>query len=268
MNKFISLFVPLPLLQIGSRINCLESDLRVDAIYIELHKDSDIVDHPTFLPKLFTFSFYGIFLPQLSSYLTKRIQTVKKQLLYYNKYCYNNHLPKEITVLWRPTGLSLGSFIFIYLYFTLMMYQKSSCTFLLFDDDLKIYRSVTVVSDALLLQEELNSLSSWCSRNEISFNLTKCHVTCSSRKLEVFNYPCYYLQYILSPVDTVRDSEMYFPSLLSFLAHCQYIGRCGFKTLGFIYRSFKLFSNTITLQTPYRSLLHSWVWIRHLWLLL
>lgn len=126
MNKFISLLVALPLLQIGSRINCLESDLRVDAIYIELHKDSDIVDHPTFLPKLFAFSFYGIFLPQLSSYLTKRIQTVKKQLLYCNKYCYNNHLPKEITVLWRPTGLSLGSFTFIYLYFTLMMYQKSS----------------------------------------------------------------------------------------------------------------------------------------------
>lgn len=57
MNKFISLFVPLSLLQIRSGINCLESDLWVDAIYIELHKFSDIVDHPTFLPKLFAFSF-------------------------------------------------------------------------------------------------------------------------------------------------------------------------------------------------------------------
>lgn len=77
MNKFISLFVPLSLLQIRSRIKCLESDLRVDAIYIELHKDSDIVDHPTLLPKLFAFSFYGTFLPRLSSYLTNRSQTVK-----------------------------------------------------------------------------------------------------------------------------------------------------------------------------------------------
>lgn len=52
-----------------------------------------------------------------------------------------------------------------------------NCTFLLFENDLKIYRSATIVSDALLLQEELNSLSSWCSRNEISFNLTK--VSCN-----------------------------------------------------------------------------------------
>lgn len=76
------------------------------------------------------------------------------------------------------------------------------------------------MSNARLLQEELNSLSSRCSRNEIGFNLTKCHVTRSSRTLKVFNYPCHYLQYILSPVDTIRDSEMYFPILLSFLAHC------------------------------------------------
>lgn len=56
MNKFISLFVPLSLLQIKSRINCLERDLRIDAIYIELHTDSDTVDHPTLLTKLFAFS--------------------------------------------------------------------------------------------------------------------------------------------------------------------------------------------------------------------
>lgn len=115
MNKFISLFVPLPLLQIGSRINCLESDLRVDAIYIELHKDSDIVDHPTFLPKLFTFSFYGIFLPQLSSYLTKRIQTVKSNCCIITNIVTITIFLKRLLCSDVPQACHLGPlFLFIY----------------------------------------------------------------------------------------------------------------------------------------------------------
>lgn len=75
-NEQIYFFVR-ALIATSNKFNCLESDLRVDAIYIELHKDSDIVDHPTLLPNLFASSFYGTFSPRLSSYLTNRIQTVK-----------------------------------------------------------------------------------------------------------------------------------------------------------------------------------------------
>jgi len=52
----------------------------------------------------------------------------------------------------------------------------ASLFFLLYADDIKIYRTVSNVNDSIFLQSDLDSIGSWCSKNSLPLNLNKCHI--------------------------------------------------------------------------------------------
>lgn len=52
--------------------------------------------------------------------------------------------------------------------------QHSS--FLLFADDLKLFRLITSEKECKLLQEDLNNVSELCITNEMHFNINKCQI--------------------------------------------------------------------------------------------
>ena len=52
----------------------------------------------------------------------------------------------------------------------------SNSKFVMFADDLKIFKLISSESDALGLQSDLRKVEDWCRRNNLRINAHKCHV--------------------------------------------------------------------------------------------
>lgn len=71
-----------------------------------------------------------------------------------------------------PQGSHLGPILFSI--FVNDIGNDFNSEYLLFADDLKVYRSITSVLDSHLLQQDVDNLSGWCTRNELDLNFKKC----------------------------------------------------------------------------------------------
>ena len=204
----------------------IEEGLQVDAVYADLRKAFDSVNHPILFSKLCALGVHGNLVDWLSSYITDRTQIVK----------INDCLSKGIAVRsGAPQGSHLGPLLFI-LFINDISDVFMSSRFCLFADDLKIYRPVTSVDDAVLLQRDLERLTAWCSINKLYFNVSKCHIIRFSRSNTKIIYPYSLDNTSLSSVNTIRDLGILFSDDLSFHAHYLFTANSAFKALGFIYR--------------------------------
>ena len=139
----------------------------VDSVCKDFSKAFDRVDHGLLVNKLQRVGFGGVMLKWLASYLYQRSQCVKIKNFVSVKMC----VPSGV-----PQGSHLGPLLF-----NLFVNDISVCfvnsDFLLFADDLKIYRAVRNVSDTLVLQDDLDRLYDWSIKNKLSLNVSKCTVT-------------------------------------------------------------------------------------------
>lgn len=126
--------------------------------------------------------------------------------------------------------------------------DKLQCNYLLYADDLKIYRRIMSVSDAVTLQRDLDTLSEWCRKNKLYLNINKCcyiHFT-NNKTILSFNYQID--NTVIKRVTTVKDLGILFDAKLSFVPHIESIVSRANKMLGFILRITKDFSDTNTLK--------------------
>jgi len=122
---------------------------------------------------------------------------------------------------------------------------------------MKIYRIIKSPTDNLLLQEDLNRLSTWCTQNNLSLNVNKCKIlTFSKNRNPALNN--YYIDNIkLDRVYLYKDLGIYFDPSLSFNEHYIYIQNKASSMLGFINRSCKDFVNPLALKSLYCSFVRS-----------
>lgn len=81
-----------------------------------------------------------------------------------------------------PRGLHLGPVLFL-LYINDISNVFADSSFLVFADDLKLFRTVDCLDDTLLLQGDLDSFASWCRCNDLAISKDKCKVTRFSRNM-------------------------------------------------------------------------------------
>jgi len=140
---------------------------QMDTIYTDLAKAFDTVCHSALKAKLSKLGFHSSFLNWIS-YLDNRRYHVEVGSALSHPYKATSGLPQ---------GSSLGPLLFI-----IFINDIAACiyfsNFLLSADDLKIYRTVSTVNYSILLQSDLDSISSWCSKNNliINLNLNKYHI--------------------------------------------------------------------------------------------
>lgn len=162
-------------------LKALDTGVQVDVIYTDFAKAFDKVNHLTLLSKL---NYYGLSNPLVkffSSYLHNRIQ--------YVSYC--GFSSSEFRALSGvPQGSNLGPLLF-----TLFINNISeciiNCNYLLYADDLKLFRTINNVSDCLKIQEDVDRLVSW-SNDHLKFHVDKCFVMNFTKKSDankiVYNY--------------------------------------------------------------------------------
>lgn len=218
-----------------------------DAIYTDFSKAFDRVSHEMLLHKLSSIGIAGMFLKWCKSYLSDRQSIVVA----------GGHKSKEFRAISGvPQGSHLGP-----IFFNIFINDVGKCInnskFLMFADDLKIYRIVNSSEDAALLQSDLCNLVLWCRANGMSLNPSKCHVVRFSRKKNV-PYRVYHInQEPLNEVSHTRDLGVILDSKLRFNLHIDNVATKAFKMLGFILRICKDFKNPITKITIFSCLVRS-----------
>lgn len=71
-----------------------------------------------------------------------------------------------------PQGSNLGPLVF-----SIFVNDRNyciTCNKLIFADDLKIYSSINILHDCMVLQNDLNNIFLWCMNNNLNLNISKC----------------------------------------------------------------------------------------------
>ena len=66
------------------------------------------------------------------------------------------------------------------------------CLYLMYADDLKLFRRINTQADADILQSNLDKLQSWCETNKMSLSISKCGATSLTRKTRANLISCVY----------------------------------------------------------------------------
>ncbi|XP_063904731.1 uncharacterized protein LOC135123784 [Zophobas morio] len=142
-----------------------------------------------------------------------------------------------------PQGSHLGPLLFnIYINDLKEFIDKTG--FLLYADDLKLFRVIRTDTDCALLQKELDGFVAWCKINGLEINISKCKILRFSRKkmLMLFDYNIEGNK--LEHVDVFCDLGVYFDRSVSYSHHVDdVVNKCN-KRLGLITRITKEFSDT------------------------
>ena len=217
---------------------------QVDVIYTDFTKAFDLVDHDILLSKLATFNVIKEFRQFLGSYLSGRQQRVNFRHAISDNYLMRSGVPQ---------GSKLGPLLFL-LYINDLPNIFVHSHKLLYADDLKIYKTISCVSDAMELQKDLDSLSSWCQSHKLLLNPAKCKLVTYTTKKTFIDFQYTINSFPVTRVETIQDLGVTIDSNLSFGKHICLAVREAYRSLGFIIRisrDFQNFNAIITLYNAY-----------------
>lgn len=226
---------------------CMDNRKQVDSVYTDFCKAFDKVDHGMLLRKIAFNGIRGNLFRWFQSYITNRTQKV----------VVNGYASSSIQV---TSGVAQGS-ILGPLLFVLFVNDISECfinsNFLLYADDLKIYRTISSYDDCMKLQQDLNRLSDYCNINKLFLSLPKCKTITFTKNKHIIHHKYHLNNIPLETVPLIRDLGILFDSKLHFNTHIDHITSKAYKLFGFITRSCSAFKRPSTYLYLYKTLIRS-----------
>jgi len=222
-------------------INFMEQGYQMDAIYTDIKKAFDRVNHKRLLAKLHKLGIHSSLLKWFSSYLHGRIQ--------YVKICGHDSRSFSVTS-GIPQGSHLGPILFL-LFFddVTKVIKHSSC--LLYADDLKLYKKVKSVLDCSAIQRDLDAISDWCQRNFLQLSIDKCQTISFHRNMHPIHFNYEICGTFLERVTEIRDLGVILDTKMNFNSHIEYITTKAYSMLGFIKRTCYEFRDIRALKSIY-----------------
>ena len=141
----------------------MDVGIQTDIIFLDFSKAFHSVPHYLLLHKLQTLGFNSTLLHWLNNYLHNRPQSV----IIEEKV--SSPLPVKSGV---PQGSILGPLLFL-LYINDIC-EVCSSSISLYAYDAKLYRRITTINDAPILQSHLDALLAWSPLWKLNFNIKKC----------------------------------------------------------------------------------------------
>lgn len=218
----------------------LDNMYQTDVIYTDMTKAFDRIHHGTLIKKLCEFNINNNIINVIESYLFNRSQVVEYKGITSFSYSAKTGIPQ---------GSNLGPLLFSL--FVNDIGNVINSPYLLYADDLKIFRKIVDDDDYRILQDDLNNICHWCKLNGLSLNIKKCSVMTFSRKLNTVHYNYAIEQSNLQRVEKFKDLGVMYDSALTFNEHIGNVVKDCFRTLGYIIRNSRLFSSLDTLTALY-----------------
>ena len=172
-----------------SIVRSLHEKIGTDVIYFDFAKAFDTVSHDLILNKLKTqYNIDGTLLKFFTEYLCSRKQRV----------ILDNVISECVDVLSGvPQESILGPLLLVLFINDIYTNMDKDTNIALFADDTKIWRDINSEADCEILQNDINTLSTWTRNNKMSFHPDKCKALSihDSRPdfVKVLPFPyCYY----------------------------------------------------------------------------
>ena len=225
----------------------LDANKQTDCIYTDFQKAFDRVDHKILLEKLAFNGIRGNLWRWFKSYLSARSQRVV--LKGFESSC----VPVSSGV---PQGSILGPLLFLIFVNDIGICFKH-CHFLMYADDLKIYRTIECSEDPAKIQDDLDRFSIYCRVNGLNLSLNKCKSLTITKKKSPIDSTYWLSGVLLERVKQIRDLGITLDTKLHFDIHVENIVNKAFKMYGFVLRSCNGFKDYRTYLYLYKSLIRS-----------
>lgn len=225
----------------------VDKKVQVDSIYTDFSNAFDKVCHEILLRKLKHYGVTDNLLKWFTSYLENRTHTVTS--MGYKSYVFS---PTSGV----PQGSHLGPILFLIFINDISDYIKNS-NFLMFADDLKIYRTIKSLDDTLLLQSDIDSIYKWCSLNKMHLNIQKCSQIRFSRNKQLILSNYSIADEPLANCVSLKDLGVVLDDKLSLVEHINSIATHSWKLLGFLKRTCKDFVKPQSFIVLFNALIRS-----------
>lgn len=226
--------------------DAMDNGGQVDVATLDFQKAFNSVQAPILSVKLSEFLSNPL-LTVLCDYLRNREQYVA-----YNGACSRSYP----TLCGIPEGSVLAPLLFN-IFINDLPTRIRGALKLLFADDVKLFRKITCSEDADQLQGDIESAIAWANCNSMSFNVNKCQIITFTRRHEPLLFEYKMLGATLQRATSTKDLGLNLDQKLSFNLHIETMIRQCYKTLGFIIRLSRNFTDINTIIALYKSLVRS-----------
>lgn len=199
------------------------------AIFCDLSKAFDCVNHRILLRKLSVYGFRGVALQWFNSYLSNRLQFVSL----------NGNVSQKMTISSGvPQGSVLGPILFL-LYINDIIQLNISGKFTLFADDTTILWRSKNSSDLLpVISSDISKVKQWCESNHLCLNLSKTHLMGFNSEVDKVDFAsdsihsASHTKFLGLTIDDKLKFQNHITRLCSKIASGCYCVRIAFKELG------------------------------------
>ena len=226
---------------------------QIDVIYTDFEKAFDKVPHCYLLNKLKCYGISKLLINWIESFLFSRTQQVHINGAFSS--CRN-------VLSGIPQGTVLGPLLFIIFINDLPEACQSLAKLFLFADDAKLYKSVTSLSDSLILNQCCQKIFDWSNNCGMMLNVEKCkflHISKHKTPLVNSNYS-FVLEngktVLLENVLKIKDLGVTIENDLTFDTHIYDKIKIANKMLGIINRNFSNLDK-VSFVLLYKSLVRS-----------
>ena len=222
------------------------------AVFIDLTKAFDTVNHKILISKLEKYGIKGTYLKLFSNYLSTRKQFVS------DKNCNTSFRYVECGV---PQGSILGPLLFL-LYINDMPHCSETLKFILFADDTTLYfASENINSLFKILNSELRKLDEWFRANKLSLNVKKTKYSLFHKPKSKDSLPLKLPDIAINNIKLQRENNVKFLGViinenLDWNEHIKTIENKISKSIGILYR-IRQFLDIHSLKLLYFSHIHS-----------
>lgn len=210
---------------------------QVDVIYTDMEKAFDKVKHSVIEEKLRETGVDNDLIQLIRSYLSHRSQYVEVRGAKSASYESTSGVPQ---------GSNLGPLLFLIAINSITQTVKDSKA-LIFADDFKLFLEVSSTNDCLRLQNDLDNVSDWCTRNGFNLNINKCACMSYSLKKDTLENDYYISGNTLNRVSVQKDLGVVFDKNLDFIDHISGLIADASRAMGFVIRSTKHFGVDVCL---------------------
>lgn len=241
-------------------LDAIANQNQLDIVYADMSRAFDVVPHHILIQKLSKFGLSKALLRLIWSFLTNRTQYVK---------C-GKYKSKPFVV---PSGVFQGSHCspkFFIAFINDLTKVIKHVTILIFADDVKLLKEIIDINDTLKIQEDLNSLETYCKKNGLILNQQKCIVMSIHRKRNPIINDYRINNFTLNRVNKQKDLGIWFDEKLNFDVHIEKTKSTCSALIGLIIKMDKKRMKPETIILLYNALVRSIIeygriiWDRHL----
>ncbi|KAL5251988.1 hypothetical protein ACHWQZ_G014955 [Mnemiopsis leidyi] len=226
-----------------------------DCIYLDYAKAFDKVDHTLLIKKLSKYGIHPKIIKWIESFLKDRTQQVVVE---------GHKSIAALIISGVPQGTVLGPILFLIFINDITLCVTNSVV-RCFADDTRIMRAISSTSDMALLQQDLNTVTKWSIRNNMSLHEDKfeymSHAAIRSNALHELPFTSEVYQYttskgVLYPTSQLRDLGITVSSNMSWTAQIKNMADKARQKGSWVLSVFNNRSPTIML-TLYKSMVRS-----------